>query len=298
MKENGNAIANPLSPANLGRPSKTGLVDMYGKTINLNEGSSGRKDPFEENRLAAFKRFFAKYGPDLALIFLIVASGGATLYNAHGAYLIAPYWGAVLAAIVAGAGLVVECGYAWSWVKRGSLDLVGAMIKTNDSINKWSRGAMYLDIVLTVSTLVFALSDFGIYWMIFGQPLVALRIVYFWYVLKGQHPETLADQAEITLKARARADVILDAIEEMKLNLLERQHKRELACGKMRVAHEAEMRRLWSAWYRRRMKRNAYASFSSDLPEGARRSIIGQRVNFRALLPAKFQRKEGKELGK
>lgn len=269
-----NNIADPL---NLGRPI---LFDSGGSKIDLSKGSSGRKDPFDDNLLAGFKNFLAKYGVDIALIFLMVASGGSTIYNAIGAYYLAPYAGMILAAVVIAAGLIVECGFAWSWTRRGSTDLAGAQIKTNNSINWWSIRAMYLDIVLTISTLAFMLADYGVYWMMIGQPLVAARVVHLWFRLKGEHPETIADQAETTMKARARAAVILDAIQELKLNLLERDQRRQISRGKLHVRHEAETKKLWSGWYRRSIKRAVHSEYVKELPAGSESRI-------KALIPFK-----------
>lgn len=234
-----------VEPIDLGRPRESStLVDLYGNPLNLSQYAHEQTDPFDDNALSDAKSFMATYAPDVGLLLLGLGSFCATVYNAinikHAAETLAQIGAGlglgaaqanpqyyILSAVVIGFGLVVECTFIYSWMMRGTTRHVGKMIKVNDRIFYHSIFSMGMDIFLTVSSLVFSLVDFGVYWMMSGQIYIAVRCILFMYQLKGMHPQVIAEQHGATTYAKESMDIIIDASERLDLKLLGARQARD-----------------------------------------------------------------------
>lgn len=239
-----------VKPIDLGRPA-TQILDSSGNAINLQSGEIGDIDPFDKTVLSSVKGFFAKYGVDLALILLICGSMAGTIFNSIrvGDISIVQDGLFFLSTLLICFGLVVEFGLAWSWSRRGTTRLVGIMRKRNDSIFRWSVWCILIDIMLAVSGAIVDIGESGIYWMIFGQPVCAIRIVFLWYKLKGEHPQTIAKQVQATVRAQNQANLALEESHKLKLVLDEKKFERQRERLNMETRHAEALKVLSSQRY-------------------------------------------------
>lgn len=232
----------------------------------LTDHGSGSKDPFDPSFLDAISKQLARHGPALAKLLLILGSGSATVYNAIRAGLhpnvAVPE---LLTAILTAAGLIVECGFAYGWSRKGSYDLAGEQRSTVDAIFNRSSYVMIGDLSLSVAEIAFGVGNIAIYWIGIVQPILAVHIVKLFYKLKGQHPEYIAEMEIIDLRADARAADIRDKAESFRLSLAEKKHDRDMQRAALSERHRSGNKLVTSRWFRRQVNNAVKDSVGKNL---------------------------------
>lgn len=249
----------------------TRKVHLYGpnsepldlESLDIGEG---RKQPFDSSALDHVSNLLATHGPALAKLLLIVGSATGTIYNAIKAgHMDGVQIGFLVTLILSAAGLIVECGFAYGWSRRGSYDLAGAQRVTVDKIFNRSSYVMIGDLSLSVAEVAFGVGGIATYWIGIVQPVMAVHVVRLFYRLKGEHPEYLAEIEIVDLRAQMKAMAIRDAANDQRLALAEHEHERSLQWAALRKRHEHGKKLVESRWYDREIKR-------------ATREAVGERL--------------------
>lgn len=235
---------------------------------------AGRTDPFDRSALDTVSTLLAQHGPALAKLLLIAGSATGTIYNAikagsHPQVLN----GGLLIAILISAGLIVECGFAYAWSRKGSHDLAGLQRKTVDAIFHRSSYVMIGDLSLSVAEVAFGIGNVAIYWIGLVQPFCAVHIVKLFYELKGQHPEYIAEMEIVDMRADMKAAELRDEAETQRLNLAERNHERQLQWASLRERHQAGSKLVSSRWFRRQTSKAVKDAVGKKLLQDIRKRV-------------------------
>lgn len=216
---------------------------------------ASRKSPVDSSFFDVVSNWLATHGPSLAKLLLIVGIAAGTVYNAIKAgHMEGVEIGWLIILILSAASLIVECGFAYGWSRRGSHDLAGNQRETIDKIFNRSSYVMIGDLSLSVAEVAFGIGGIATYWIGIIQPVMVVHIVKLFYTLKGQHPEYIAEMEVVDLKANAKASQIRDAANDQKLELAERDHERALQWAALRKRHEHGLKLAGSRWYNRQIK--------------------------------------------
>lgn len=250
---------------------------LYGpndEALDITDHGAGRKDPFDSSVLDSISNLLAQHGPALAKLLLIIGSGTATIYNAikagnHPQVLN----GGLLTTILVAAGLIVECGFAYAWSRKGSYDLAGQQRQTVDSIFNRSSYVMIGDLSLSVAEIAFGIGNIAIYWIGLVQPFCAVHIVKLFYKLKGQHPEYIAEMEIVDMRADMKAAEIRDKAEVQRLTLADRKHERHLQWASLRERHQAGSKLVSSRWFRRQINKAVKDAVGKNLLEDVRKRV-------------------------
>lgn len=255
---NGNGAGGTFTAEPTKSENRVFLFDGNGKEIRTESTeSAGAPNPFHESYFDVVGNWFSEHGPAIGKLVLIIASFSASVYNSVEAThldTVMPGWGWLMAAVIICAGCIVEGGFAFSWGNQGTARLAGPQIETNKQIFRRSRFAMLLDIMLTLSTLVFGLADVGVYWMMFGQPIVAVSVVNLYFRLKGEHPYTKALQQEVTYNAHMKAMEVWNRVQQMKLIYMSENHAREMERVALEMKHTQGLKYLKSGKAKNQIK--------------------------------------------
>ena len=217
---------------------------------------AGKKSPFDSSLFDAASNWLATHGPALAKLLLIIGSATGTVYNAiRAGHMDGVEIGWLVMLILSAAGLIVECGFAYGWSRRGSYDLAGKQRETVDKIFNRSSYVMIGDLSLSVAEIAFGIGGIATYWIGIVQPAMAVHVVKFFYALKGQHPEYIAEMEIVDLRANMKAAQIRDAANDQRLELAEREHERALQWAALRKRHEHGLKLAGSRWYSRQVRR-------------------------------------------
>lgn len=268
-----------MQPPDIAEEQKNGTVDPrvnFAASSDLdlagitNRGS-GTKSPFDKSFLDSLSRTLAKHGPAFAKLSLIAGSMTATVYNALRAGARPEVLnGDLVFFILTAAGLIVECGFAYAWSKRGSYDLAGEQRNVAKQIFNRSSFIMIGDLSLSVAEIAFGVGNIAVIWIGIIQPVFAVHIVRLFYRLKGLHPEYLAEMRVVDLRAQMTAAQTLDLVEETALELEERRHMRELQWASLEERTHHGWKLVSSRWFKRQVKRAVKASVGYSLLEEAR----------------------------
>lgn len=216
---------------------------------------TGKKKPFDDSLFDGISSWLAKHGPALAKLLLIIGSGAGTIYNGIKAgNMEGVEIGWLVTLILSVAGLIVECGFAYGWSRRGSYDLAGRQRSTVDLIFNRSSYVMVGDLSLSVAEIAFGVGGIATYWIGIVQPIMAVHVVRLFYRLKGEHPEYIAEMEIVDLKANMKASLVRDAIQSQKLELAEKAHERNLEWAALRKRHEHGVKLVNGRWYDRQIK--------------------------------------------
>ena len=228
---------------------------------SLPDHGGGTKSPFDTSFLNSISRTLAKHGPALAKLLLIVGSALATVYNALRAGARPEVLnGDLVFLILCAAGLIVECGFAYAWSRRGSYDLAGEQRDVANKIFNRSSFIMIGDLSLSVAEFAFGVGSIAVIWIGIVQPIFAVHIVRLFYKLKGLHPEYLAEMRVVDMRAQMKAAEILDAAEELAFDLQDRSHERDLRWIALDERHASGLKLVTSRWFRRQVKKAVKAS--------------------------------------
>ena len=247
-------------------------VELFGpneQPINLAslQVGSGKKKPFDDSFFDDVSNWLAQHGPALAKLLLIIGSGAGTIYNAIKAgHIEGVQIGWLITLILSAAGLIVECGFAYGWSRRGSYDLAGRQRATVDLIFNRSSYVMIGDLSLSVAEIAFGVGGIATYWIGIVQPIMAVHVVRLLYRLKGEHPEFLAEMEVLDMKANMKASVIRDALQDQKLELAEKAHERNLEWAALKKRHEHGVKLVNGRWYDRQIKQ-------------ATKEAVGQKIS-------------------
>ena len=241
---------------------------------DLGDLGAGHKEPFDSSFLDAVSRTLATHGPAFAKLSLIVGSATATIYNAikagnHPAVLS----GGLVTTILIAAGLIVECGFAYAWSRKGSYDLAGAQRRTVDAIFNRSSLVMIGDLSLSVAEVAFGVGQIAIFWIGIVQPIVAVHIVRLFYRLKGEHPEYIAEMEVVDLRADMRASRIREKADVLRLSQAERKHERHLQWAALEERHRSGVRLVSSGWFRRRINQSVKDAVGKNLLGDVRKRL-------------------------
>ncbi len=233
---------------------------------NLTDKGAGRKNPFDSSPLDTISDLLATHGPALAKLMLILGSGAATVYNAlkagnHPGILN----GNMLTTILIAAGLIVECGFAYGWSRRGSYDLAGFQRKRVDMIFNRSSYVMIGDLSLSVAEIAFGIGQIAMYWVGVIQPFMAVHIVKLFYKLKGEHPEYIAEMEIVDMRADLKAAQIRDQADGVRLEIAENKHERSLQWASLNERHASSSKLVTSRWFRRRVHREVKQAVGKNL---------------------------------
>lgn len=253
--------------------SETPIHDAH-ELSEFGDHGAGHKDPFEASFLDAASRTLATHGPAFAKLSLIVGSATATIYNAikagnHPAVLSS----GLVTTILIAAGLIVECGFAYAWSRKGSYDLAGAQRLTADAIFNRSSLVMIGDLSLSVAEVAFGVGQIAVFWIGIVQPIVAVHIVRLFYRLKGEHPEYIAELEVVDLRADMRASRIRDKADVLRLSQAERKHERHLQWAALEERHRSGVRLVSSGWFRRRVNQSVKDAVGKNILGDVRKRL-------------------------
>lgn len=254
------------------RRSNNGSSTLYGPNNqkldldNLTDHGAGRKKPFDSSPLDTISDLLATHGPALAKLMLIFGSGTATVYNAFKAGAHPDILnGNMLTTILIAAGLIVECGFAYGWSRRGSYDLAGFQRQRVDMIFNRSSWVMIGDLSLSVAEIAFGIGQIALYWVGIVQPVMAVHIVKLFYKLKGEHPEYIAEMEIVDMKADLKAAQIRDQAEEARLAIAENKHERSLQWASLNERHASSTKLVTSRWFRRKVNNEVKEAVGKNL---------------------------------
>lgn len=275
-----NNVANVMKTKN-GQPTepKERRVHLYSAKDQLLDldslaAGAGSKSPFDPSFFDVVSNWLAKHGPSLAKLLLIVGSAAGTVYNAiKASHMEGVEIGWLIMLILSAAGLIVECGFAYGWSRRGSYDLAGKQRETVDKIFNRSSYVMIGDLSLSVAEVAFGIGGIATYWIGIIQPVMAVYIVKLFYTLKGQHPEYIAEMEIVDLKANAKASQIRDAANDQKLELAEKNHERTLQWAALRKRHEHGLKLAGSRWYNRQVKQATREAVNREYLPAVRKKL-------------------------
>ena len=241
---------------------------------NLMDKGSGLKKPFDPSPLDTISDLLATHGPALAKLLLIFGSGTATVYNAfkagnHPGVLN----GEMLTTILIAAGLIVECGFAYGWSRRGSYDLAGRQRQRVDLIFNRSSYMMIGDLSLSVAEIAFGIGNIALYWVGIVQPFMAVHVVKLFYKLKGEHPEYIAEMEIVDMRADIKAAQIRDMAEGARLDLAENKHERHLQWASLNERHSSSTKLVGSRWFRRKVSREVKEAVGKNLLDDVRERV-------------------------
>lgn len=249
-------------------------VELYGpddQKLNLSaltDRGAGAKNPFDSSFLDGASRMLATHGPAFAKLSLIVGSATATVYNAIKAGASPRVLnGDLITTVLIAAGLIVECGFAYAWSRKGSYDLAGAQRITADAIFNRASLIMIGDLSLSVAEIAFGVGMIAIYWVGIVQPIFAVHIVRLFYRLKGEHPEYIAEMEIVDLRADLRAADIRDKADALRLSLAERKHERHMQWAALDARHYSGSKLVTSRWFKRQV--------NNAVKEAVGKSLLG-----------------------
>lgn len=257
-------------------------VTLYGadekplrlEDLGVTNHGAGSKSPFDRSFLDGPKNWFAKHGPALANLLLMAGSAAGTIYTAirtsHGSGIDTPF---LVAAVMILAGLVIECGYGWAWSRQGTHHLAGRQRVLADRIFKGASVVMVGDLSLSLAEVAFGIGHYSAYWIGGIQPMAAVAIVYTFYLIKGAHPEHLAELEIVDMRAAARAADARDKVEAFRLQLAERQHERAMRTAALETRQAYGERLVTSGWFRRRVKREVKGAVGHSLLGDVRQAV-------------------------
>ena len=243
------------------------------KNASLRHNHLERSDnnPFDSSFFDGISNWLATHGPALAKLLLIIGSTAGTIYNAikagksDGVEI-----GWLITLILAAAGLIVECGFAYGWSRKGSGSLAGKQVRTVEKIFNRSSYVMIGDLSLSVAEIALGVGGIAMYWIGIVQPIMAVHIVKLFYRLKGEHPEYIAELEIVNMQADMRASQIRDRVQNQKLQLAERNYERSMEWASLRKRHEHGYKLVNSRWYNRKVKRAVKEAVDQKyLPRGA-----------------------------
>ena len=168
--------------------------------------------------------------------------------------------------ILAAAGLIVECGFAYGWSRKGSGSLAGKQVRTVENIFNRSSYVMIGDLSLSVAEIAFGVGGIATYWIGIVQPIMAVHIVKLFYRLKGEHPEYIAELEIVNMQADMRASQIRERVQNQKLQLAERNYERSMEWASLRKRHEHGYKLVNSRWYDRKSKEGCQGSSRPEVP--------------------------------
>ncbi len=236
-------------------PAETDIAENESGYLDSFKIGEGRKKPFDESFFDVVSNWLATHGPALAKLLLIVGSATGTIYNAIKAgHIDGVEIGWLITLILTAAGLIVECGFAYGWSRRGSYDLAGQQRITVDKIFNRSSYVMIGDLSLSVAEIAFGIGGIATYWIGLVQPIMAVHVVKLFYQLKGEHPEYIAEMEIVDMQANMKASLIRDAAQDQQLQLAEKNHERALEWAALLKRHQHGTKLVASRWYDRQVK--------------------------------------------
>lgn len=254
-------------------------VHLYGandKPLDLESLAigAGKKAPFDTSFFDVVSIWLATHGPALAKLLLIVGSAAGTIYNAvRAGHIEGVEIGWLVMLILSAAGLIVECGFAYGWSRRGSYDLAGEQRATVDKLFNRSSYVMIGDLSLSVAEIAFGVGGMATYWIGIVQPVMAVHIVKLFYALKGQHPEYIAEMEVVDMQASIKAERIRDAVNDQRLELAERNHERAMQWAALNKRHEHGLKLAGSRWYDRQVRKATREAVNREYLPGVRAKL-------------------------
>jgi len=232
------------------------LFDANENEIDFSEVGEAEAKPFEESYFDKVGDWLGKHGPAISHLFLIIGSGAGTVRNAwHLSQLDSVDVWQLIFAVLLFCGLIVECAFAYAWMKRGSFTLAGPQLATAKKLYDRSSIVMIGDLSLSLAEIAFGVGKIAQFWVGIVQPIMAVHLVRLFYQLKGEHPEAVARQNVVTLKALMRAEWVEEEAANQRLALDESRHERFMQRAALNKRHEHGRKLVAGRWFNGQMKR-------------------------------------------
>ena len=236
------------------------------KTIDM----KGAKNPFlevkdkkGESPLHGVVNLLHNHGPALAKLLLMVATIGATLFACYKVIVNPPAIGGsapdqmagfLIAAMIFGCATIVECMFAYSWVKKGSRSIAGKQVEIIDAMHKVTMWVMIGTLITMQLEAQAGLHVLFIAWTSIVDPIAAVYLINAMYRLKGAHPKSQAIEEAITLEAEINAERVREQVKNFKVLLGKAQNRRRLATKRTRTEREEQTKLTNSRRFRRMIK--------------------------------------------
>ena len=276
MSNTSNGTLDPFSIGTPDRPSRK--IKLFGaddKEIDLTEvGSSGEESPFEDSYFDAVGDWLGKHGPAISHLFLIIGSAFGTVSNAwHLSHMDSVSIWQLVFGVLLFCGLIVECAFAVSWLKRGSTDLAGNQLVTVKKLYDRSSIVMIGDLSLSLAEVALGIGGIAAFWVGCVQPIFSVHLVRLFFQLKGEHPMTIARQRVGTLKARMAAGEVENEAQALQLILDEERHNRFMQRASLEQRIAAGEALVSSRWFRSQIKRAVKDSVGKSLLPNVRAKL-------------------------
>ena len=133
-------------------------------------------------------QFLKDHGPAIAKITFLLATAAETTY-AGAKFAMGGGLGIAVALMIWGAGFILECCFAYSWVMKGSDKLAGKQVDVLDKVHNVSSLVMLGGLaIMLISYQVSAVSMLFTAWTSIVMPFAAVYLMHLLWCLKGLAP--------------------------------------------------------------------------------------------------------------